>query len=526
MVVSCGCMVTIVYILLRNQNADYALWLFPISLNTMIAIFTTIARITLLASVTSCLGQEKWLYFKKGYRQLHHLTMFDAATRGPNGAIALLFSIPRSFAALGASVLVLSFVKDAFTQQVVQFESMNVYDNNTNASFAYTRTYNSGAATNMAYFDYPPNIDGAIDDLSMQGAIFRGLYQDPWTPVFSCSSNCRWDGVYTLVGFSSNCQNVTDATLETKSCTTGEDVAEGVSTNRTECIMTTPGGVTIVTKFVPKVSNSYVIVNATSLLRDGEVLQQSEFLRAAVWNSTRGYADTTYNLEKGIIRENVMECTLSVMGFNYTDLHSESGQLLFSTTPISLGKVVRTENLTIISPAKTPLQVVNCFDVEGTAFRANQGDISSLVNFFTSSTFCGEMVDTLSRQASQAGVTQAFFQRDVRAVFDNLARSMTNQVQQGGDGQNLAYGLTSRSTIFVRLQWSWFILPLVVQCGGVVLLIATIFKNRRENNVPLWKTSPTALLFHRIEKGEIMTTDVQSLAELRSLEKEMVVTLE
>ncbi|KAH8878771.1 hypothetical protein GQ53DRAFT_857576 [Thozetella sp. PMI_491] len=540
MAVSWGCMAAVVLLLLRIQNTDSTAWTFPIGFNALIAMFTTISRVALLMSVSAGLSQEKWLYFKKQYRPLHDLSIFDSASRGPHGAIALLLSVRWGFATLGSVVVLLAFVKDAFIQQVVQFETdNNIFVNDGLAVFPSVRNFDSGTASPSTFENGSLPKDGATTDVMMQGAIFRGLYQDSWTPPFNCSSKCVWEGDYTLLGFSSTCQNVTQLTVATKSCSdTPNDYAtktEGYSINQTDCTMTTPGGVTIITEFLPQIYNSYSIINATSLLEfpnygdpdtDQPLFQDPELVRVALWNSTRAYPGAAYFLEESITGEIIMECSLSLSAFQYTDLNADSGRLSYHAKPVSLGQVSGTYNRTISDGTSKGIVFGYYFNDSGNPFYVNKNDLSGLANFFTSPTFSGQFFDSVNGSSSGIGMTKAFSNKDPSTIFTNVAQSMTNQLQQGKGGQSLAYGLTNKPIVFIRVQWLWLLLPLTVQSGGFVFLIAVIFKSRRESRVPLWKASPTALLLHTVKKDGTIAARFSGPEELRRSTERLMVKLE
>jgi hypothetical protein len=101
-------------------------------------------------------------------------------------------------------------------------------------------------------------------------------------------------------------------------------------------------------------------------------------------------------------------------------------------------------------------------------------------------------------------------------VFDNIALSMTDQLQEGKT-RILAHGLTSQSIEYIRIRWVWLALPLAVEVAGCVQLIATIIGSRRSNMVVSWKASSTALLYHKIDANGVMRSDVKGPQELQAL---------
>jgi hypothetical protein len=87
--------------------------------NSLVAIFSTIAKSSLLFPLAECMGQLKWAYFEKP-RSATYLQSFDSASRGPWGAVQLLWQVKGRavLASVGAFVTVLLLAFEPFAQQV------------------------------------------------------------------------------------------------------------------------------------------------------------------------------------------------------------------------------------------------------------------------------------------------------------------------------------------------------------------------------------------------------------------------
>lgn len=133
--ISFVCMAALVCILALFQDRLSTDWSFFISLNATIAIAITAAKATLLATVSVCLSQEKWNRFKNKAHHLQDLAVIDTASRGPLGAIQMLFQVSWGFASISAVVVILSILTDTLVQQVVYLEPGTIY------------TYQEGSAT-------------------------------------------------------------------------------------------------------------------------------------------------------------------------------------------------------------------------------------------------------------------------------------------------------------------------------------------------------------------------------------------
>lgn len=142
-----GCMAAVVYILFRMQDRPAADWTFPITLNSTIAAFVTAAKSTALLILASCVGQSKWLHFQQRPSRLQDLDTFDEASRGPSGALKLLWRLRARFgsAVVAALVTVVALGVDSFAQQVVKLDQRTEMVESANATFWVTDTYNGGA---------------------------------------------------------------------------------------------------------------------------------------------------------------------------------------------------------------------------------------------------------------------------------------------------------------------------------------------------------------------------------------------
>ena len=62
-----------------------------ITINTVISIFSTVSRITLIVAVSAGLGQWRWTHFVGRSRPLKDFEILDAASRGSTGSLRLLW---------------------------------------------------------------------------------------------------------------------------------------------------------------------------------------------------------------------------------------------------------------------------------------------------------------------------------------------------------------------------------------------------------------------------------------------------
>jgi hypothetical protein len=88
-----------------------------------------IASAALIVPVSEALVQLKWNWFRQS-NAIWDFEIFDKASRGPWGAVMLLFRTKgRSLAALGAILIVLLLAIDTFFQQVITTPTRDKLDN-------------------------------------------------------------------------------------------------------------------------------------------------------------------------------------------------------------------------------------------------------------------------------------------------------------------------------------------------------------------------------------------------------------
>jgi hypothetical protein len=160
-------------------------WPYHLSVNTLIAIYTTVLRATMLIITAEGLSQLKWVWFSR-HRPLQDLTRHDMASRGPWGSIRLLWTLRGRvvISSIGAFVTVAALVIEPLTKQVVQAYSCPIADPKAQASIPRTNVY----------FELGEHIAAGVDTLraAMQSAIYTGVYNpDVATMPFDCGTgNC------------------------------------------------------------------------------------------------------------------------------------------------------------------------------------------------------------------------------------------------------------------------------------------------------------------------------------------------
>jgi hypothetical protein len=90
-VFSAICMTTIIAVLWYFDGKLLPQWRLGITLNGFIAVFSNLARASLILPTAEALGQLKWNWFRKESKTMMDFEILDSASRGPWGAVLLLF---------------------------------------------------------------------------------------------------------------------------------------------------------------------------------------------------------------------------------------------------------------------------------------------------------------------------------------------------------------------------------------------------------------------------------------------------
>jgi hypothetical protein len=503
MVASLCCTSALVILLLEVQDAPYEDWRFSIGLNPTISTLTTIARGTLLLSVSSCLSQGKWLHFVKR-SQLHAMDVFDQASRGPLGALTIVLKSKTylGLPTLAAAITVFALAIGPFTQQVVTYDQGSSDVQSQRASFDYAHTYASGARE-FGSEGGAPGLYGPTDenvDADMQGAIYRGLYQNQsqWTPSFNCPSDCKWPDTYTVLGFAGTCENVTVATLATKHCALPDP-----DRSLQNCRMTTPRGVNIDTVFIPTVYETVSALNAT-IFEGPSQNQRTDIVVEPEIATYAFYKNRVDGMMATPEKEAVWECSLNLTAYKYSNVTSTSNAFEIGHTeriPLESGFGNRNTGFLTFNQSGIPeLSVI-------------ARDLGALKGFFQSTLFTGKSIQGESRPAPQLGCNPAFMTNNASDITTKLAKSMTDALQRSRGSQEFT-GSYKQAVTYVRVRWVYLILLGVLEAAGTLLLIGTIIRAALKKDILLWKSSQSALLFSHIDSDGLIVTPKQGVKAL------------
>jgi hypothetical protein len=275
--ISALCMSAVVGIYSRVNNRSMSA---SEQLLTWVNVLGKIAAAALIVPTSEALGQLKWNCFHKS-RAMWDFEIFDKASRGPWGAVMLLFRTRgRSLAAFGALLIVLLLAMDTFFQQVVDYPDR------------WRMIGVLGEIPRVIHYEplSPPQFfqhsEQAVINRELSTVVKEHYFHNGTQPVpfgngtrpeipLSCpTSNCTWP-VYDTLAVCSRCEEVSTVLDITQTCMASEvdwsanwtgPITEEPYPNKTVC-----GYFLNVTSARPILLSGYIIADPSQNLT-GETL--------------------------------------------------------------------------------------------------------------------------------------------------------------------------------------------------------------------------------------------------------------
>lgn len=492
------CSIAIVLGIYRGQPLSK--WPHTIKLNTVLSALTTTMKVSMMLAVSACLGQLKWLWYRRS-RSLQDFQLFDGASRGPWGSSELLFRLKFwHMASVGSVVTLLALFADAFVQQSVSYPL--VPRNQATATIPYTQAYTQyDRGAGLA-----PNISPPILAALYNGVFSSNLTRSESSVTSTCpSGNCTFPA-YASLAMCSHCHNVSS-------------LVKSIGVPGTSDITwILPNGFSFTEQ---NIDMEATILNMTASGTSSLLLNTDDLA---------GYASplTTNMTIISIDGPNAWDCVLSFCAKSYNPREA-------------FGYFNETTTDTFDEPQWTLDNGVYTFDVPtthlttiGTWNRTFAVDEIALGGFLSAlgNTLVGNCLnDVNGTYHFSTGIAQGFTQRGLKGdgiprTLANIADALTNALQTIS-GQQVE-GTTIDLVTHIEVDWLWMIMPLCMMVLAVFFMIVTMWKSH-SSGVPSWRNSVLAVMEHGIGADtleEISGAGSSRQAESAAVGKETVGTLD
>ncbi|KAL4734926.1 hypothetical protein BDV11DRAFT_212417 [Aspergillus similis] len=529
-VVSAGALITLVSVLAIYDGKPQPDWYY-MSLNSLISWLSTISKACILFYVSEALGQSKWVWFAQKVQPIRHIRTFDSASRGPYGALELIWTLRgRHFAVVGSLAVTLALAFDPFAQNLVQYYEGKVTDTSNNATISSTSYYgNYGGLFQADAF----SVEYALKT-NVYNVFFSRDTETPWSiPRYGCSStNCTWDLVVSL-DTRALCANITEHL--TQSCKYMSVETDSRSSEVLNC-----------TASLPKSH-----IDAWALPYDPEsdlaqavgfVVKAADSSQAIIYTNTTSSAIQfveplmTYHGSPVGLRWEATECTIepvvrsfraSVKNNNYSE---ETVKIWPDRTLVKMNYTDDPDYL----DTYPDFAYTNDTDYQWHFYPPWPGELAHLnlphnkvFNYTLSAEKAiGKFLRTIltgyywqnttgygytptepdaALYASQ-DVLQAFHREGRKSCSDvscdvepgRFNRTMSNIAQAISktfrDSQDTTYGRSEVTVTHIAVRWQWISLPIFIWVLGTIALFGTVWKTRQKR-APRWKNDPLPLLF-------------------------------
>ncbi|KAF7866825.1 hypothetical protein EAF04_005667 [Stromatinia cepivora] len=525
-----------------------------ITLNALVSILSTAAKVLVLYSIAESTSQWKWLHFSEQKNFLIDFDKIDAASRGPLGSFKLLWRRNRELIVrIGAVATVLALAVDPFTQQLVQYQQRSVpRDIGEMASVPRADRYSKGRLFNtqltMVSSD-PPVAQAFVDaDFTMQSAVLYGLTQPTemttqQLPHKCTSGNCTWD-VFESLSVCNVCNDLSDKVVEYRDYNvlyTDLQTDNGVGILEMGTAFRLPNGLFIdgfdgwnyTDKYISlKIPGgifmtTYGTGNAseTVSLQDIDTLIWAmTFLKvhppqntSVVWPNLPlearecglYYCVNRYNstIVSGTLSEEVSEVTSAMRDPDSWQVTSSNWADVLNSSIISSLEF----NNKLSAAPRSDLSLGGKYNVSQAAVNSINSYVSDL--FSTSINITHNV--TATQQARLNGYImsdgnlqykpssmQAFnTSNDLPATFASLAKSMSNSIRANDDGQKVQAGTNYEVVTFYKIEWEWISLHCLFIIAATVFIALTIYQTRILGT-PAWKSSSLAVLSRGLVVGQ------------------------
>ncbi|KAK2750848.1 hypothetical protein CKAH01_17918 [Colletotrichum kahawae] len=183
---SIASLAALILFLLAINHKPPPSWPSGITVNTVVASLSTVARTAFTVPVAEGLSQCKWNWFKKRPRPIEDFSLFDEASRGPWGSVCLLFRTKGwMIGILSALLLTSSVATSTLTQSAVKYPGRVELEGNATA----------WKLTSSSDYKFASRLEGTVPQALFSPITNIYPFKEPYCPR---SSDCVWPTFQTL----------------------------------------------------------------------------------------------------------------------------------------------------------------------------------------------------------------------------------------------------------------------------------------------------------------------------------------
>ena len=503
-------------------------------------VLVKVAAAALIVPTSEALGQLKWNWFHKS-RAMWDFEIFDKASRGPLGAVMLLFRTRgRSLAAFGALLIVLLLAMDTFFQQAVEYPDRS-RRTDTVGDIPRVTTYETrsrlqyfqGAVVGSYNKDLLPVIKEYYYSNGTQPVVF-GNGTRPDIPLSCPTNNCTWP-VYDTLAVCARCEEVSAVLNITQTCMrTSIDwssswlgpITKEPYPNRTVCghfLNATSTHPILLTGYILEDETNSTIGEALMMrtvpLTDFDSKEPKFGVGSVAFKGVRnpildGLIASAVDGREGVLRNEaplLHDCILSWCvqtiessydnGIYHEAILAEVWNITneiivwpWQADQLDEGVVELTywQNVTIqplVNNATGPtysvsnetiFQVMAVFDdFFPSSYTAKDAHTEPLMR--SKNYFNGPYTQTLDFNPWQAP-------NNLTRHMERLATSMTNVIRSS-TSKEMLQGNAYATEKYVLVHWTWLVFPFALLFLSLAFLVSTMIKTSKGTATGVWKTS-------------------------------------
>ncbi|KAF0321768.1 hypothetical protein GQ607_010902 [Colletotrichum asianum] len=533
-----------------------------ISINALVAIFSTVLRASVLFIVTEAIGELKWQWMESP-RSLRDMEYFTNAGTGPWGSLKFLFfSWKPTWTVAGAFVVIASAAIGPFSQQAsATYPCSSTVKGSAEIRFA--KTMSAVISSEMRGAAIGSLLNGGIDSSSVTANLFK-------CPAESCTFEDD-DGItHTSVGICSSCTEASASLNDVVQSNNTDSLDDDSSDGRGPAW---PSGL----------NESYAFKMTTAFKSASESRGVAKLARQDVAIESLHNENMTVSIRaltlsssmKGVQRYRTAETEqpLGILGIDcklFPCIKRYNGQVAngtFNETVISQTPMPLVSSSTSSSKKNSPgndrefMQFIEPCFIYGEAYNFSTisnvtkskmynatnmtqwnstskkvpfrclgifgySTYSSIQSFVDEKITGSCSVSSIGNPPSLAAVDcgdkwwldsmfsggEASFD-SVADAIDGMATSITNVIRINGldwDGRTGAHitGLSSKPAVCVQVYWAWLLYPGVILILTTMLFIRTgLQSNLVGRRRPVWKSNILPLVFYNVKEEKRCSDD-------------------